>query len=357
VEQPRLAGACRVIQVIGQDWAKSTLHGQRLDRWYDAIAERIRPDRPTLIVTTLEWEADVRMALAQRGHNSGLVHVDHYGGLRGSNAYKGYDVLLAQVYHPNLEQTIRTARALFADDPTPLDERIILEDRTLTDATGASWCIQVPTAADPRIAALLEAHREAEMEQAALRGRPLEHPEAQITILASLPLPGLPPTIICAAASSPRSNAGRERATTDRLLVATQQLLDNGQRVLDAPMIARSVGVSVVTVRKHWDVLASRLHLRSVKQRATCSMPRGGQRMHLRAVLVRRGRLVPPRHTTVPNEPSTPPQFELMTDQARNMGSITRLIYRPWASRCIRLPDRRRRQRRRRHQPPARAPG
>jgi hypothetical protein len=61
----------------------------------------------------------------------------HYGGLRGSNAYKGFDVLLAQVYHPNLEQTIRTARALFADDPTPLDERIILEDRTLADATKA----------------------------------------------------------------------------------------------------------------------------------------------------------------------------------------------------------------------------
>jgi hypothetical protein len=156
VEQPKLAGTNRVIQVIGQDWAKTTLQGQRLERWYDAIAERIRPDRPTLIVTTLEWEAEVRLALAQRGHSPGLVHVHHYGGLRGSNAYKGFDVLLAQVYHPNLEQTIRTARALFADDPRPLDERIRVEERTLTDATGASWCIQVPTAADPRVAALTD---------------------------------------------------------------------------------------------------------------------------------------------------------------------------------------------------------
>jgi hypothetical protein len=202
VEQPKLAGTSRVIQVIGQDWAKSTLQSQRLDRWYDAIAARIRPARSTLIVTTLEWEADVRLALAQRGHSPGLVHVDHYGCLRGSNAYKGFDVVLAQVYHPNLDQIIRTARALFADDPTPLDERIRVEERTLTDAAGASWRIQVPTAADPRVAALIEAHREAEMEQAALRGRPLEHPEAQITILASLPLPGLPPTIICAASSA-----------------------------------------------------------------------------------------------------------------------------------------------------------
>jgi hypothetical protein len=76
VEQPQHAGKSRVIQVIGQDWAKTTLQGQRLERWYDAIAARIRSDRPTLIVTTLEWEADVRLALAQRGHSPGLVHVD-----------------------------------------------------------------------------------------------------------------------------------------------------------------------------------------------------------------------------------------------------------------------------------------
>jgi len=266
-------------------------------------------------------------------------------------------VLLAQVYNPNLEQIIRTARALFADDPTPLDERIVLEDRTLADATGASWRIQVPTAADPRVAALLQAHREAEMEQAALRGRPLEHPEAQITILSSLPLPGLPPTIICAATSSPQSNIGRERATIDRLLVATQQLLDDGKRVLDAPTIARSAGISVVTVRKHWEVLASRLHLRAMKQRATYLMPRGGQRIQLRAVLVRRGRQVPPvTHTPHQRNPPAPMPSAPMLDQACNMESVTRLICRSLASRRMRLPYCRTRHRRCRRQPPPRAP-
>lgn len=358
IEQPRLAGTHRVIQVIGQDWAKSTLQGQRLERWYDAIAARIRPDRPTLVVTTLEWETAVCAALRQRGHTAPLVHIGHYGGLRGSNIYKGYDVLLAQVYHPNLEQTIRTARALFADDPTPLDERIILEDRTLTDATGASWRIQVPIAADPRIAALLEAHREAEMEQAALRGRPLSHPEAQITILASLPLPGLPPTIVCAATSSSQSNLGRERATIDRLLAVTQQLIDNGKRVLDAPTIGRSAGMSVVTIRKHWDVLASRLHLRSVKQRATYQMPRGGLRVQFCAVLLRRGRRVPPATDISPKlDPPVSIPAEPMPDQARNMGSITCVIRRSWASRRTHPPNHRPRSRRNRWQPPARAPG
>jgi hypothetical protein len=164
--------------------------------------------------------------------------------------------------------------------------------------------------------------------------------------------------LLCASTSSPQSNIGRERATIEGLLTATQQLLDDGKRVLDARMIARSAGVSVVTVRKHWDVLASRLHLRAAKQRATYLMPRGGQRIQLRAVLVRRGRLVPPAtHSSAPSTPPVPMLPEPMLDQACNMESVTRVICRPLASRCIRMPYGRMRCRRHRWQPPARAPG
>jgi hypothetical protein len=112
VEQPAITGSLRVVLVIGQDWAKTTLQGRRLERWYNEIATHSRPGRPTLVVTTLEWEADVREALSERGHRTPLAKVGHYGGLRGSNAFKGCDVLLSQVYHPNLEQLIRTARAV-----------------------------------------------------------------------------------------------------------------------------------------------------------------------------------------------------------------------------------------------------
>jgi hypothetical protein len=186
---------------------------------------------------------------------------------------------------------------------------IVLEQRSLTDATGASWRIQVPTIADPRIAALLQAHREAEMYQAALGGRPLEHGEAQISILASLPLPGLAPTIICAATTTPQSNPGREYAAIERLLAASQQLLDQGRHVLDAATIAGHAGVSVVTVRKHWETTTSRLHLRALKCRHTAPMPNGGLRIHLRAVLVRRGRRAPPAiHTTTLSEVPAPMQ-------------------------------------------------
>jgi hypothetical protein len=128
--------------------------------------------------------------------------------------------------------------------------------------------------------------------------------------------------------------------------------------VLDAPTIARSASVSVVTVRKHWDVLASRLHLRAVKQRATYLMPRGGQRIQIRAVLVRRGRQAPPApQTPTRSDIPAPMPAAPMLDQACNKESVTRLIWRRLASRRMLLPFRRTRHQRRRRQPPARAPG
>ena len=177
VEQPTIRGAARVVQVVGRDWAKSTLRGalgprarRRRDASFEDVASHIRPDRPTLVVCTLEWEHELAKALKARGHAD--VVVAHYGALRGSNAYKGYDVILAQVYHPNLDAIIREGRALFADDPMPLDEGLTTAARQLRDATGACWAVQVPTFCDARLAALLEQRREAEMVQCALRGRP-----------------------------------------------------------------------------------------------------------------------------------------------------------------------------------------
>jgi integrase len=204
---------------------------------------------------------DLRRALAARGHTD--VALAHYGALRGTNAYVGHDVILAQAYHPNLEQIIREGRALFADDDTPLDERLITVERTLTDGTGASWAIPVPTFADSRLAALLESRREHELVQAALRGRPLDHPDTQITLLFGMPLPGLAPTVIAEAPTSSASNAGRQAAARAALLAATQQLLEGGTRQIDVQSLAAHAGVSVVTVRAHWQALAARLHLRS----------------------------------------------------------------------------------------------
>jgi hypothetical protein len=346
MERPTIAGGLRIVQVIGRDWAKSTLRAagakgdtRRQTRWFDEVAGHIRPDRPTLVVCTREWEETLRAALVERGHTD--VKVAHYGALRGSNAYQGHDVILAQVYHPNLEQVVREGRALFADDATPLDERIVLADTRLQDATGASWLVPVPTFADVRLQALLAQRREAELLQCALRGRPFDHPDAQITLLFSLPVPGLPPSVIVEAAQSPESNAGREAAVKARLCAAAQQLLDRGMRVLDVNRLATAAHVSVVTVRKHWGHVAARLHLRSVTRWQRAAMPRGGERVYERMVLVRRGRWVPPQRG-LPHQPiaeeSTRDQKarelgQTMRDQARKKSLVTRPIRRVGAAR------------------------
>ncbi|MBX0328354.1 hypothetical protein K2Z83_11770 [Oscillochloris sp. ZM17-4] len=285
------------MQVISRDWAKSTLRGQRRDQWYNAVAQHIRPGRPTLVVCTLAAEDDLRRALAARGHRD--VVVAHYGALRGANDYKDYDVLLAQVYHPNLKAIVREGRALFADDATPLDERVTTTGRTLTDATGATWAVDVPVFADPRLAALLESRREAELLQCAMRGRPLDHPEAQITLLFGLPLPGLAPTTV-REDDSPASNGGRQATARDTLAEAARRLLNGGMRVLGVDDLAGATGQSVVTVRRHLAAVAGRLRLRLVQQQRIVALPQGGERAYKRQVLMRRGRRVPPQPAPAP---------------------------------------------------------
>ena len=292
IVQPPIAGRATVVQVITRDWAKITLRGPRRDQWYAEVAQQIRPGRNTLVVCTMACEADLRAALKRLGHGAEVV-VAHYGALRGSNAYKGYDVILAQVYHPNLDALVREGRALFADDATPLNERMITTTRTLTDASGASWAVPVPTFADPRLAALLQTRRESEMEQCAMRGRPFDHPDSQITVLCGLPLPGLPPTQIVEAAATPQSNAGRQAAARAALADAAQALLTDGTRVLSVEALAQATGQSVVTVRKHLAAIAGRLRLRLVRQRRRVRLTHGGQRDYERTVLVQRGRAAP----------------------------------------------------------------
>jgi hypothetical protein len=286
------------------------------------VAQHIRIGRPTLVVCTLATADDMRRALAVRGHPD--VAVAHYGSLRGANDYKGHDVILAQVYHPNMDALVREGRALFADDAEALDERIITTERILQDALGIRWAVQVPTFADTRLAALLESRREAELLQCALRGRPLDHPDVQITLLFGMPIPDLTPTEIREDTPSPTSNGGRQQQARDTLAEAARRLLERGTRVIGVEDLAQVSGASVVTVRKHFAALAGRLGLRLVQQRRVVILPQGGQRNYERWVLMQRGRRVPPQiERELPTGVAQPAEG---TDQARNIVPITRVI-------------------------------
>lgn len=196
--------------------------------------------------------------------------------------------------------------------------------------------MQVPTFADPRLAALLEQRREAELLQCALRGRPFDHPDVQITLLFSLPVPGLIPTEIREAAQGTESNSGRETVTKERLCAAARQLLDRGIRVIDAATLAEAAQTSVVAARKHWRHVAARLHLAMHTRRRAATMPRGGTRSIARMVLVCKGRAVPPQGQGRSTEQDD--QTPVMRDHARDHTPATRLIQhrRPWSGRTRR---------------------
>ncbi|NNJ13049.1 hypothetical protein EKD04_022240 [Chloroflexales bacterium ZM16-3] len=307
MEQPPRENHATVIQVITRDWAKRTLRGERRTQWYDTVADHIRPGRPTLVVCTQDTEADLRRALDERGHPNALVA--HYGALRGSNDYKGYDIVLAQIYHPNMEAIVREGRALFADDGEALDERIITTERELTDADGARWMIEVPIFADPRLAALLESRREAELIQCAMRGSPLDHPEAQITLLFGLPLPGLEPTTV-REDDSPTSNGGRQAAAVLKIIAAASTMIAQKQTRLTATELAHAAQISEVTVRTHWQAVAQALGLSDEEEQARA---KGRARTYRRRVLVR--------------AESVEDGAANSTDQADNKDSITCLIH------------------------------
>jgi hypothetical protein len=149
---------------------------------------------------------------------------------------------------------------------------------------------------------LLERHREAEMVQCALRGRPFDHPDAQITLLFSLPLPGLRPTDIDDPTPGPSSNSRRQAETTLRIIAGAQTLLAAGATRIDVARLAETARASVVTVRNHWQVVAEALDL--IPDSETIIQP--GKRPYTRAVLC-----VP--HTEEDASPS-----EQSTDQADN---------------------------------------
>jgi hypothetical protein len=255
--------------------------------------------------------------------------VAHYGALRGSNAYKGYDVILAQIYHPNLDAITYEGRALFADDGKRIDEQIVTTERILQDTSGERWAVQVPTFSDERLTALLENRREAEMVQCAMRGRPFDHPEAQITLMFGLPLPGLTPTIIREGEVSPASNLGRQQAVERRLIEGAKQLFSEGKRSFSVEDLAIAADTSFGTVRKYWEYIATRLRLRYGYQTRYDVLPPGGQqRVYRRMILIRRGRVVPPQPELAPR--SAPPVDENLQpmDLARNKSCITRVIHR-----------------------------
>ncbi|MBU0580096.1 MAG: nucleoside-triphosphatase [Candidatus Margulisbacteria bacterium] len=119
----------------------------------------------------------------------------HFYGLRGTNKYEGKKAVVI-LGTPNIrpEHLQEEARVLFQNS-SPLDFTIekILKSYDC-EIRGKNYGIETPISKDKRVQSLLNISREAEVNQAAHRIRPLLEDGKKIYLITSLPIPDLEPT-------------------------------------------------------------------------------------------------------------------------------------------------------------------
>jgi hypothetical protein len=154
----------------------------------------------------------------------GAGHTGHFWGIRGSNRLETCTILLI-VGTPSLqpEDVKRMARALYADDPAPLDEGC--------DAHSGDWRYH-----DTRMQRVAEALSHAELTQCAHRNRPLRYDGRVVVTLCAGVVDFLP--ITTEITSLPHlSDAGEMRATVGqaqkaaRLAAALATLRGRGEPI------------------------------------------------------------------------------------------------------------------------------
>lgn len=119
------------------------------------------------------------------------TEVLHFGAIRGLDAFKGYDtIIIAGREQPSPEDIEDQARALFGDDPEPLNltGNYVQEVRGYRLHSGAHQGAKVAVHPDPRVQALLEQVREREIEQMVGRLRLVHRAQpARVFLLSNVP--------------------------------------------------------------------------------------------------------------------------------------------------------------------------
>jgi hypothetical protein len=157
----------------------------------------------------------------------------HFWGIRGSNRLEDCTILLV-VGTPALQpdDVLRMARALYADDPVPLDEAC--------DANSGDWRYR-----DSRLQRVADALSHAELTQCAHRNRPLRHDGRVVVTLCAGDVDFLPVTT--EITSLPHlTSEGELRATVGRakqsarLVAALTALRERGELVTVRALVAEA---------------------------------------------------------------------------------------------------------------------
>ena len=257
-----VACEARVVQVADGTYGKTVTEGDErtrkrlLDSVRHIVRHRGSHDHPVALITHMGLETAVR--------NMDLRHLrtGHFYAERGTNRFTGNDsrdMVVVGTPTPNLDDLEMGAEALYAADTEDLDFRSEYMPRPygMRDDDDMDSQTEIRDYIDPRLRELVGLFREAEINQAALRGRPLENGDQKtIWLLTSLPVPGLPPTDlvmlddILVVARGPTTLAA-VMTLRERVVDARQQLKKDLGRQPYNDEVAATVGCSKSAVSKY----------------------------------------------------------------------------------------------------------
>lgn len=232
-----------------------------------AICKYLLPDgKQTLIVCSSLVEKQLAQALLDRGLTEAAGYfysINHYGNLRGSNAYKDYDRLIeAGMYMPDPQTVIQAGRALYGGDGEELDtemERVgRLYQYQRQDETNGLKLVgaedDVLVFKDARLQRLLEIDREDEHLQVAHRIRPLQATTPkEIVLLFAIPVRGL---AVDRVVSDGQTLHGRTKRVMEKGIDFAKSVLvrqpGEGGTYFTAFQMHEATGLALGTIYKYW---------------------------------------------------------------------------------------------------------
>jgi len=232
--------------LLGQSGAKPTSHAEQASTVIAKIVESKGYKEPGIITfkTLLEKEDSYQQMRAL-----------NFYGARGTNELEGCDaVFVLGTPMPPVGGCEQLAKMIFFERDAPFDDRWDVRRMTYPIVKdGSGWSYPVSGYwYDDDMTAVLDAYREAEILQAAHRGRPL-HRDVDVWILANPPLPQLPLTDLLTLQDVYNAPTGVNIFLWDRVVQFAM-----AREFVTAADLVDGVGVNRHTAAKYLDLLAEK---------------------------------------------------------------------------------------------------
>ena len=243
---------------------------------------QIEPGKRTVIICALKAESALKKAIAEKGllTTSDITVVDHYGGIRGSNAYSDYDqIILAGLYMSNPQAVISCFKSLYANSTgihLPGTGNLIgfspdmartVKRHNIIMPDGTGFEDEVMEFVYPPLQSLMSRVSEDEMIQALHRIRPIGATvPKRVVLLFGYPLKGIVPTELDTSSATPlhpyendtseqqQQHGHNERTKTalEKLVAKVQELADT-QGIFTRKEVMETCGISQGFVYRNFE--------------------------------------------------------------------------------------------------------